>query len=282
MPSKPDLAASYLPYIRRIAYRLARRLPPHILVDDLISAGCEGLLDALNKFDPTRIERFEKYAEYRVRGEMLDALRTLDPLGRNTRGRSNKLAAAIRDLSQQLGREPDENEIAQALGCTIESYRQLVEAVSHANVLSLEDLVDENHTGLADATAKDPEAEAEHAELREQLTRAIGELRTRHRLVLQLYYVEGFKLREIGEILNVSDSRVCQIHAEAVVRLRALLLHPEFPDKDPAELLAGTTYAIYCPDGTIILNLTLDTDEKEEEEDQSASEAARSACQLPR
>lgn len=242
MSDRQKLAASYVPYIRRVAYRLIRRLPPHIAVDDLISAGCEGLLDALEKFDPTRVEKFEQYAEYRVRGAMLDALRTLDPLGRNMRGQSNKLAEVIRDLGQQLGRAPEETEIATALGCTVENYRRLLEALSRTNLLSLDEMVDE-YGGMCveDPLSENPEEGAQRAELRDRLVDAINQLPERHRLVLTLYYVEDLKLREIGELLNVSESRVCQLLAEAVAKLRTLLAdqEPSEEEESPKLLAAG-------------------------------------------
>lgn len=229
-----ECAARYLSLVRRLAYRLARRLPPHVLVDDLISAGCVGLLDALDKFDPTRVERFEQYAEYRIRGAMLDALRALDLLTRDTRGRANKLADTIHALAQELGRLPEEHELAQALGCTVEVYRQLLEDLTVAQAISLDDLTEEG-AAPADAQTPDPLDAAEHRQKCERLARAIAQLSERHQFVLMLYYVHDLRLHEIGNLLGVTESRACQLLAEAHTQLREMLADLELPEEETTQ-----------------------------------------------
>jgi RNA polymerase sigma factor for flagellar operon FliA len=216
------LAYEYTPFIRRIASGMVRRLPSQIRVDDLISAGYEGLLDALGRFDPRRADTLGRYAEYRVRGAMLDELRSLDPLGRDMRGRANRLRDTVHALSQRLGRAPDEQEIADAMGLPVEVYRRLLVEMARTAPASL-DHVDATGEMPADDDADSPFDTAQRAEVRDRLAEAIEALPERQRLVVTLYYYEDLNLREIGDVLGVTESRVCQIHIEASERLRATL-----------------------------------------------------------
>ncbi|MBI2552219.1 FliA/WhiG family RNA polymerase sigma factor [Candidatus Uhrbacteria bacterium] len=223
---RPDtrvLVEQYMPLVRRVAYRLVRGLPANVRVDDLISAGYEGLLEAISRFDPARGRRLEQYAEYRIRGAMLDALRELDPLGRDTRARAKQVGAAVHRLAQRLGRAPEQGEIAEEMGMTAEGYHQLLRAVTSASALSLEDLREDGVTLPADEETRSPSDAAEFDETRERVARAITKLPKRQRLVLTHYYYKGLKMREIGKILAVTESRVCQIHAEGMQLLRQIL-----------------------------------------------------------
>jgi RNA polymerase sigma factor for flagellar operon FliA len=210
----------YLPIVRRTAMRLARKLPAHISVADLIGYAWVGLIEAFGRTnDGMSEEEFEAYALYRIRGSMLDHLRSLDPATRASRAASRKVTRAIATLQARLGRAPEEEEIAKELGMAVEEYRATLSALDRAGMSRIE-VLDVDAEIPADAAAT-PENEAGNKELKEVVAAAIGQLPERLRTVLQLYYGEECTLREIGAILEVSESRVCQLHTEAVHRLRA-------------------------------------------------------------
>jgi RNA polymerase sigma factor for flagellar operon FliA len=219
----PDVASEkalyerYLPLVRRIAMRTVRRLPREISLDDIIGAGWLGLVEALPRGAGLPPDEFEAYASYRVRGAILDYLRSLDPLTRKLRGASRHIEETIRTLTARLGRNPEEVEIAGALGLEIEPYRALLGQIAESDAVHLEmsELV-ASHT--QDAT---PDVIVSQREMVDRLSECIGKLPEKQRVVLGLYYQEECTLREIGEILGVTESRVCQIHAEAIHRLRA-------------------------------------------------------------
>ncbi|OJY30208.1 MAG: hypothetical protein BGO98_26065 [Myxococcales bacterium 68-20] len=211
----------YLPLVRRTAMKLARRLPNHITVADLVSYGWVGLLDAFERASPDMdAEEFEAYAVYRVRGAALDHLRSLDPASRAARALSRKVARAMSDLtSERSGKPPEEEQIAKRLEMSVEEYRGALERLGRAGMDRLEMLdIDELSVGADEEPADERAARKELCAL---VASAIDALPDRHRLVLALYYQEERTLREIGSILEVSESRVCQIHTEAIHRLRA-------------------------------------------------------------
>jgi len=209
----------YLPLVRRTAMKLARRLPAHVTVADLISYGWVGLLDAFERAKPGMDpEEFEAYAMFRVRGAALDYLRSLDPASRGARSLSRKVARAIADLTKESGgQSPEEDAIAKRLGMTLDAYRTAMEQLGRAGMNRV-DMIDVDDLGASDDL---PEERTSRQELKALVAKAIHQLPERHRLVLALYYQEERTLREIGAILDVSESRVCQIHTEAVHRLRA-------------------------------------------------------------
>ena len=209
-----------LPLVRRIAFRMARRLPSSVQVDDLISSGTEGLLRAVDAYDPSRNDRFEPYAERRIRGAMLDELRAADVLTRHGRNRMAQLSRTVAKLEHKLGRPPAEEEIAEALGITLEEYQQLAMELARAAASA-----GERRDGPEGSSrgAPDPSALFAEAELRTHLNKAVSELPERTLQVLSLYYQHECTQAEIGKILGVTESRVCQILGEAVVRLRAKL-----------------------------------------------------------
>jgi RNA polymerase sigma factor FliA len=216
-----DLARRMIPTIHRIAHQLARRLPRHINIDDLVSAGYEGLVTAYTRFDPARGEGFEAYAEFRIRGAMLDDLRANDPLSRDQRAHANKIAAMTHALRARLGRAPASDEIAAELGITLEVYWQQLtaSATDVSTSLDREDGFD------AFFQVRDPHVEAtdEHLcrkELKRAIHCAIDALPERLQRVIELHYGEGLTLREIGELFNVTESRVCQLRSEAIRLLR--------------------------------------------------------------
>ena len=218
-----DAYERYMPLVRRIAMRTARSMPPSVTLDDLISAGWVGMAEALRRRTSGMDEQhFEAYASYRVRGAILDYLRMLDPLTRKLRGASRKITEAAANLGGKLGRAPSEDEIAGELGVTLGDYHQLLTEISEAGFARLE------LSAAADTQTDDinPEAQASRSELIELIANAVDRLPERLKLVLGLHYQEECTLREIGEVLGVTESRACQLHAEAVHLLRAHLERP--------------------------------------------------------
>jgi RNA polymerase sigma factor for flagellar operon FliA len=216
-----DLALRMMPTIRRIASQLARRLPRHIRVDDLVGAGCQGLCSALGRFDPSRAEGFESYAELRIRGAMLDELRSSDPLSRDQRVRAKRVAAATRGLQARLGRAPAADEIAAELGVSLETLWAWQSAASTqiASGPSRDEDADPI-AELSDAAAEPADEKLFRTERERALRDAMSTLPARLQTVLELHYVDGLTLREIGERLGVSESRVCQLESDAFRRIR--------------------------------------------------------------
>lgn len=210
----------YTPLVRRIAMKTVRSLPSSVTLDDILSAGWIGLAEALGRRTPVMDEQqFEAFASHRVQGAILDYLRSLDPLSRKLRGASRRITEVTMDLTQRLGRAPEEDEIASGLGIPIEAYHQLLGDIADAGLARLE-LTD----GIGAAPEHhSPETLASQHEMVEQVADAIDNLPERLRTVLGLHYQEDCSFREIGEILGVTESRVCQLHSEAVHRIRARL-----------------------------------------------------------
>jgi RNA polymerase sigma factor for flagellar operon FliA len=210
----------FLPLVRRTAMRLARRVPATITVADLVGYGWVGLMEAYQR-SATNMpdEEFEAYALYRVRGAMLDYLRSLDPATRDLRRQSKRVAHSIRDLSQKLGREPEEEEIAQSMGMPLRGYRELLEKIAAAGMARLELLdLDDVEVESAGETIDDAVAKRR---LADAVVVAMDTLPPKLLQVLALYYQEGCTLRQIGAVLGVGESRVSQLHTEAIHRLRA-------------------------------------------------------------
>jgi RNA polymerase sigma factor for flagellar operon FliA len=205
--------------VKRIAYHLAGRLPPSVDVEDLIQAGMLGLLEAAKNFSSGRGASFETYAGIRIRGSMIDALRKLDWAPRSVHRKAREVAQAIRDLEKETGREARDAEIAQRLGLPLEDYYRIVQDAASCQLTSLEDA---RAAELGDESF-DPFWGTADDSFRESLARAIAELPERERLVMALYYQEEMNLKEIGAVLKVTESRVCQLHGQALTRLKARL-----------------------------------------------------------
>lgn len=213
----------FLPLVRRIAMRLARRVPSHVSVDDLISSGWVGLVEAFSRTEASMpLEEFEAYASHRVKGAMLDYLRSLDPTARQIRNASRRIARAVTKLTQKLDRQPEENEIAEAMELNIEQYRELLSSVAKAGMARLE-MVDIDQIDATENERLAPDEEASRNMMSNMVAGAITELPDRLQKVLMLYYQESCTLKEIGAILGVSESRVSQLHTEAMHRLRAAI-----------------------------------------------------------
>jgi RNA polymerase sigma factor for flagellar operon FliA len=218
----------HLPVVRFLARRIHERLPQHVDIEDLVSAGVVGLMDAFAKFDPDKKVQFRSYAQFRIRGAILDSLRTLDWSPRELRRKGRAVEEAIRVLTARMGRAPGEGDIAAELGVSLEEYQQLLGELKGLEIGTLhvernEESGDEELAYVPGKPEEDPLFRALKSELHERLTEAISRLPDRERLVMTLYYYEEMTMREIGLALGVVESRVSQVHASAVVHLRAAL-----------------------------------------------------------
>jgi RNA polymerase sigma factor for flagellar operon FliA len=223
------LMIEHLPIVRFIARRIHERLPQHVPIEDLYSAGVVGLLDAFGKFDPSKQVQFRSYAQFRIRGAILDNLRTLDWSPRELRRKGRAIEQAIQTLTAQFGRAPSDLEIAGQMHIDLAAYQQLLGELKGLEIGTLhsersEDSGEEELVYLPNRPEDDPLFRYLHAEVRERLIEAIGDLPERERLVMTLYYYEETTMKEIGIILGVVESRISQIHASAVLHLRARLV----------------------------------------------------------
>jgi RNA polymerase sigma factor for flagellar operon FliA len=220
------LLVEHLPIVRFLARRIHERLPQHVEIEDLVSAGVVGLIDAFSKFDPEKKVQFRSYAQFRIRGAILDSLRTLDWSPRDLRRKGRAAEEAVRALTARLGRAPGESEVAAEMGLSLEGYQSLLGDLKGLEIGTLhvehsEDSGEEELAYVAGKPEEDPLFVCLHGELKERLAGAIDHLPERERLVMTLYYYEEMTMREIGMALGVVESRVSQIHASAVIHLRA-------------------------------------------------------------
>lgn len=225
--AKDQQIAHYMPLVRRIAYLLMARLPASVDVDDLIQNGLIGLLDALERYEEGLGAQFETYAVQRIRGAMLDGLRENDWMPRGIRREMRRVEEAIRTLEHERGRPPSEKELADALGLSLADYQKLLLDARGHQLVYIEDITDgsgddylERHVS---ETSRDPLGLLEEESTRTALAAAIEALPEREKLMMALYYEQDLNLREIGEVMGVTESRVCQLHSQAVARLRVVL-----------------------------------------------------------
>lgn len=219
------LVARHAELVKRIAYHLAGRLPPQVEVEDLVQAGMLGLLEAAAHFTSDRGASFETYAGIRIRGAMLDALRKLDWAPRSVHRKARAAAQALREVENELGGEADESKVAARLGVPVAEYQRIVRDAAACRLLSLEDMTTPDGVVVevpADPSA-DPFADVTDDAMRDALVAAIDRLPERERLVMSLYYEQELNLKEIGAVLGVTESRVCQLHGQALGRLRTKL-----------------------------------------------------------
>lgn len=235
---RDQLILQYAPLVKYVVDRLAVPIPACLEYEDLISHGIVGLLEAVERFDPQRGVQFKTYAVSRIRGQIIDALRALDLLPRSARRRAREIEAAIRALHAELGRPPTDEEVARRLGTDLESFRQdLAQAscilVSLDSPLESYGLDEGMPLGelLTDEYTPTPMEQAEEDDLRLRLRAAIQELPERERLVIALYHTEELTMKEIGQVLNISESRVSQIYAKTILTLRAMLERSHPPEK---------------------------------------------------
>jgi RNA polymerase sigma factor for flagellar operon FliA len=218
----------HLPIVRFLARRIHERLPQHVDIEDLVSAGVVGLMDAFSKFDPAKKVQFRSYAQFRIRGAILDSLRTLDWSPRELRRKGRAVEEAIRVMTARLGHAPNEAEVAQEMALELEEYQQLLGDLKGLEIGTLhlernEDSGEEELAYIPGRPDEDPLFRCLRGELEERLAEAIQNLPDRERLVMSLYYYEEMTMREIGLALGVVESRVSQVHASAVVHLRGSL-----------------------------------------------------------
>lgn len=216
---------AFLPFIKYQVLRLVGRIPHYVDVQDLTHAGILGLLDALEKFDQSRGTQLKTYAEFRIRGAILDELRSMDWATRTTREKMKRLEEAQIRLERKLQRSPTEEEVADFLGLELEGYHQLVMETKGSGLVSIDDLL-EGEPGeqrLALASEADPHESLSTRQIRTKVLEGLKHLNEKEQLVLQLYYYEELTMKEIGMILEVTESRVCQIHSTALKKLKARL-----------------------------------------------------------
>ena len=227
-PERDRLLLEHLPSVRYIAHRIHERLPQHVELDDLISSGIVGLIDAFNKFDHTKQVQFKSYAQFRIRGAILDSLRVLDWSPRELRRKGRAVQEAIQTMTCNLQRTPTETEIARELNLGIHEYQLLLGQLKGLEIGSLnvehnDDSGEDQLAYIAGSPEDDPLFRCLQGEMRQLVVDAIEELPEKERMVLTLYYYEELTMKEIGLTLGVVESRVSQIHSAAVVRLRASL-----------------------------------------------------------
>jgi RNA polymerase sigma factor for flagellar operon FliA len=213
-----ELVTRHAELVKRIAYHLAGRLPPSVEVDDLMQAGMLGLLEAASNYAPDRGASFETFAGIRIRGAMIDALRKLDWAPRSVHRKARAVAAVVQEIERRTGREARDTEIAGELGIALEEYHSIVHDAASCRLATLDDA-----TAAAAEGGADPFRETADDGFRASLAQAIEGLPERERLVMSLYYSEGLNLKEIGAVLKVTESRACQLHGQALVRLKARL-----------------------------------------------------------
>jgi len=213
--------------VKRIAHHMMLKLPGSVDVEDLIQAGMIGLLDAASRYDELRGAQFETYAAQRIRGAMLDELRGADWLPRSLRRDTRRIETAISKLQQKLGRSPSETEIAKELGVSLAEYQQLLQEARGAQLVYYEDFHSEDEESFFDrhdfSTEANPLELLQDDRFRSALIQAIERLPERERQLMGMHYEQEMNLREIGEVMGVSESRVCQLHSQAIARLRSYL-----------------------------------------------------------
>jgi len=222
------LIMKYAPLIKYIATRIAARLPMHIEIQDLINSGVLGLMDAIEKFDTEKGVKFETYAEYRIKGAILDSLRAMDWVPRSVRKVATLLENTYADLEKKLGRPARDEEVAAAMDVEVEKLHKLMSRVSHVSMVSLErDSKNNTHTSLLERLVNPDDASGfdklDVEEMRDMLAETVERLPEKEQTVVSLYYYSEMTMKEIGKVLNLTESRVSQIHTKAVLRLRGKL-----------------------------------------------------------
>jgi RNA polymerase sigma factor FliA len=216
----------FVPIIRHLAYKVSKRYDDDNIIEDLISAGVVGLLEAMEKYDVTKGNKLNTFAYLRIRGAMIDELRARDWFPRSARSKSKKINEVIRKLENKLGRLPGEEEVAQALGMGLEEYFTMLKDYGNLSILSIEDLHEllgedkERVIRYVTEESDDPEKCAEMYELEGLLTKEFNKLPERQKFVLSMYYHEDMNMKEIAKVLDITEARICQIHSQAVMNLR--------------------------------------------------------------
>ncbi len=229
-PARDALIVHYAPLVKYVAGRVSVGLPSNVEQADLVSYGMFGLIDAIAKFDFERGIKFETYAIARIRGAIIDELRSYDWIPRSVRAKARTVERAYNTLENKLGRNPTDPEVAHEMGVSLRDFQQIFNQISFVGLVALDELIgmgsDKGETltlgdTLADSNGADPTTAFELEELRHLLAEAINKLPEREKIVITLYYYEGLTLAEIGQVLGVTESRICQMHTKAVLILRS-------------------------------------------------------------
>ncbi len=237
--ARERLVLAYAPLVKYVAGRMSSGLPAHVEEADLISYGLLGLISAIERFDPSREIRFETFAITRIKGSIIDELRSLDWVPRSVRARAREIERANAKLEHQLQRAPNDKEMAEALEMSVEEFQDSLVKISNSSVVALDELWTVSDSSgdsvslldtIQDESAVDPADEMDLTDMRDRLADAIARLPEREKLVVALYYYENLTLREIGEVLGVTESRVSQLHTKAVLRLKSRLQGDAFAD----------------------------------------------------
>jgi RNA polymerase sigma factor for flagellar operon FliA len=227
--SEEELVRKNLPLVKAIVGRIAITLPPHVEAEDLYSAGMVGLLNAIRNFDPEAGSTFQSYARVRIRGAIFDELRRLDWVPRSVHDKARRVQAAIQQLEQEKGELPSAAEVARALKLSLGEYEKLLDEIRPATFVCLDAVQvlggeeTDRHEVLADSSQQDPAEAAARNELSELILKRIQQLPEMQRKVLALYYFEDLRLREIAEVFGVTESRICQIHSQAILAIKAAI-----------------------------------------------------------
>jgi RNA polymerase sigma factor FliA len=229
--AKERLVLTYAPLVKFVAGRMNSQLPSHVEETDLISYGLMGLIGAVERFDPARQIKFETYALPRIKGSIIDELRSLDWVPRSVRARSREIERKAAQLEHKLQRAPTEEELAEALDMTLDDFRAAITQISNSSIVALDETWSVSSGGeplslidtIADTGSHRPDLQMEVTELRDTLADAIARLPEREKIVIALYYYDHLTLREIGEVLGVTESRISQLHTKAILRLKGRL-----------------------------------------------------------
>ena len=225
------LIVQYAPLVKYLANRMAIRLPPSVSVDDLISSGIIGLLDAIKKFDPTRQVQFKTYAEFRIKGAILDELRTMDWVPRSIRKKVREIEKAITTVERKLNRPAEDSEIAEEMGIDLETYHGMLDKARGIDLLSFDEYMDSHRDNFESKKSFKSLIAADHDtidhimshELKEVIADGIEGLPKKEQMVVSLYYYKGLTLKEIGEVMGLTESRISQIHTKVIIKLRTRL-----------------------------------------------------------
>jgi RNA polymerase sigma factor for flagellar operon FliA len=238
--ARERLVVAYSPLVKYVAGRMASGLPAHVDEADLISYGLVGLISAISRFEPEREIKFETYAITRIKGAIIDELRSLDWVPRSVRARARAIEKANAKLEHKLQRAPVDEEVAAELGVSVQEFRDSLLQISNSTIAALDELWTVSDASgdqvslldtLQDPDAPDPVAAMDQVDLKDRMSDAIARLPEREKLVIALYYYENLTLREIGEVLGVTESRISQLHTKAVLRLRGRLSDEDRPDR---------------------------------------------------
>jgi RNA polymerase sigma factor for flagellar operon FliA len=229
--TREELIVKYAYLVKYIAGRMAMRVPSSVFYDELISAGCLGLIHAVDRFDPTRQTDIKTYAEYRIKGAILDELRSKDWYTRSMRKKVQELESAVRAVELRNERPAEDEEVAEELGIPLANYHDLLSSIYSASILSLDEYLKSDDGSSVRkrsfqervASPDDPSESVAMMELKQMLTKAINTLTEKERTVITLYYYEDLTLKEIGQVLSLTESRICQIHTQTLIKLKARL-----------------------------------------------------------